>query len=232
MPPVVAAFHHLDRRSGALVDHDVLHGVTGCHGLIHRLLEFDFVAAPVARILGEDGDAGRVVDAIGDGVGGESAEDDRMDSSDAGAGQQGDGQFRRHAHVDGHAVALADAQRLEGVRKPLHLDVEIGVAQAAYLARLAFPDDGSLVAACSESVAVDAVVAEIELAAHEPLGPGQVPFQHLVPGLEPVQVFGRLGPETLRILNRLLVHGLVLFEALDVGLCAELRRRRKDAVFA
>jgi hypothetical protein len=73
-------------------------------------------------------------------------------------------------------------------------------------------------------MAVDAVVAEVELAADEPLGVGQIPFEDLVPGLEPVQVFGDAGPEGFRIVDGLLVEGLVLFKALDVGLGAELRR--------
>jgi hypothetical protein len=47
-----------------------------------------------------------------------------------------------------------------------------------------------------------------------------------------VQILGHAGPEVLRIVDGLLVERLVLFQALDVGLGAELRRRRKDAVFA
>ncbi len=76
------------------------------------------------------------------------------------------------------------------------------------------------------------VVAEVELAADEPFGPGQIPVEDLVPGLEPVQIAGDAGPEFFRVFDGLLVEGLVLFQALDVGLGAELGRRRKDAVFA
>ncbi len=74
------------------------------------------------------------------------------------------------------------------------------------------------------TMTVDAVVAEVELAADEPFCPGQIPLEHLVPGLEPVQFLRGLGPEFLRIFDRLLVHGLVLLQALDVRLRAELLR--------
>ena len=79
---------------------------------------------------------------------------------------------------------------------------------------------------------VETVIAEVGFAADEPLGPGQIPLENLVPGLEPVQLFGDAGPEFFGVFNGLLVEGFVLFEALDVGLGAELRGRRKDAVFA
>ena len=64
------------------------------------------------------------------------------------------------------------------------------------------------------------------------LAAGQIPLENLVPGLEPVELFGDAGPEGFGVLDGLLVEGFVLLEALDVGLAAELLGRRKDAVFA
>ncbi len=147
VPPVVAAFDHVDGRAGALVDDDVLDGGAGGHGFVDGALELDLVAAAVARVLGEDGDAAGVVDAVGDGVGGESAEDDGVDGADARAGEQSDGELGRHAHVDGDAIAFLDAESLEGVGELLHFGVELGVGEAADLAGLALPDDGGLVSA-------------------------------------------------------------------------------------
>ncbi len=84
----------------------------------------------------------------------------------------------------------------------------------------------------AEGMAVDAVVAEVDFAADEPLRPGQIPLQNLVPGLEPMELFRGTGPEGFRVFNGLLVEGFVFLEALDVRLGAELFRRREDAVFA
>ena len=123
VPPVVAAVNHLHGRAGAAKDDHMLDGVARVHGFIDGALELNLVAAAVARVLREDCDAAGVVDAVGDGVGGKAAEDNRVDGADAGAGQQGNGQLRGHAHVDGYAVALADAQRLESVSEALHLGI-------------------------------------------------------------------------------------------------------------
>ena len=60
---------------------------------------------------------------------------------------------------------------------------------------------------------IDAVVGDVGLAALEPLDLGSVelPLDDLVPLLVPVQVLlGHLGPESLGVLDRALVHRLVL----------------------
>ena len=154
-----------------------------------------------------------------------------MDGADARAGQQSDDQFRRHAHVDGDAVALLDAERLEGVGEALHLGMEFRVGEATDFTGLALPDERDLVAAGAGKVHVETVVAEVGFAAHEPFGVGQIPFEDLVPGLEPVQMLGHRGPEAFGVVNRLAIERLVLGEAVDVRLLGELRRRGKDAVF-
>jgi hypothetical protein len=79
---------------------------------------------------------------------------------------------------------------------------------------------------------VDAVIAEVELAADKPLGPGEIPVEDLVPRLEPVQLAGCFGPEFFGIFDRLLIKGFVLLEALDVSLGAELRWRRENTILA
>jgi len=210
----------------------MIDGVAGMHGFVDGALERDFVAATIAGVLGDDGDAAAVVDAIGDGVGGESAEDDGVNGSDARAGEDGDGEFRRHAHVDGDAVALLDAEGLEGIGEALDFDVHFSVSEATNFPGLAFPDNGGLVAARAVEMSVEAVVAEVHFAADEPFGAGQVPVEHFVPRFEPVQFLCDTSPEGLGIFNGLLVHLLVLLEALDVRFLGKLGRRREDAGFA
>ena len=232
VPPVIAAFDHVDRRAGAPVDDHVLDGGTGGHGFVDGLLELDFVAAAIARVLSDDGDAAGVGDAIGDGIGGESAEDDGVDGADARAGEQSNSELGRHAHVDGNAIAFLNAEGLEGVGEALNFSVQFGVGEAANLAGFALPDERGLLGALAEGVAIDAVVAQVELAADKPLGPGQIPLEDLVPGLEPVQLSGHAGPECFGIVDGLLVEGFILGKRADAGLGPELRRWGKDAVFA
>ena len=74
------------------------------------------------------------------------------------------------------------------------------------------PVEGDAVAVARLHVAVDAVVGDVELAAHEPLGERRVgPVEDLVPLLVPVQRLRLLGPEALRV---------------GLGLLPDVRRRR------
>ena len=109
VPPQVAALHHRHRAARTAVNHNVLHRGARVHGFVHGALQLDLPAAAVARVLCENGHAPRVVDAVGDGVGGESAKDDRVHRANAGAGQHGDRQFGDHRQIDRHPVARADA---------------------------------------------------------------------------------------------------------------------------
>ncbi len=201
-------------------------------GFVDGGLELHFVAAAIRGVLSEDGDTLRIVDAIDDGVGGKSAEDDGVDGANASTGQNGNGEFRRHAHVDGDAIALLDSKAFQSIRKSLDLGKEIAIGETPNFARLAFPQDGRLVGTSIFDVPIDAVVAEIELASDKPLRPRQIPVQHLLPGREPVQFAGDLAPEGVRIGNGALVHLLVFGEALDVRALRKLLRRGKNAVFA
>ncbi len=110
--------------------------------------------------------------------------------------------------------------------------MQLAIGKAADFARLALPDQRGLVAACAEGVAIDAVVAQVGFAADEPLGHGEIPVEHFIPGLEPVQLFGGFGPEGFGVFDGLLVEGFVLLEALDMRLGGELCGRGKDTVFA
>ncbi len=171
----------------------------------------------------------RVVDAVGDGVGGESTEDYGMNGPNARAGEQRNGQLGCHAHVDGYAVAFFNSQSLESVGELLHFNVQFSVGKPSNLAfsvrnRFTLPDNRRLAGAFAEGVAIDAVVAEIGLAADEPFGPRKVPFEDFGPGSEPVQLRGSLGPECFRIGNGAGIKLLVLFEGPDVGPGAELGR--------
>ena len=173
----------------------------------------------------------RVVDAIHEGVGGESAEDDGVGSADASAGQHGDGEFGRHAHVDGDAVALPDAQRLQDIGELLNFFPKLLVGVGADFAGLTFPDEGGFVLAPGFDMAVEAVIGEVDFAAGKPFGPGAIPLQHTVPFLEPVQVLGDASPELFGLLYGFSVKVLVFFERLDVGFLAEVLGRFEFAVF-
>ncbi len=197
---MVAALLDAQREVAALHDDDVLDGRRVLDGVVGVVLEGDDLAAPVAAVGGDEDLGLGVVDAVAQGLGAEAAEDDRVDGADAGAGQHGDDGLRHHRHVDGDAVALLDAEALQGVGEQVDLAVEVPVGEHAPVAGLALPDDGGLVALAGLDVAVAAVVAGVDLAADEPPGVRRVPLQRLLPGLEPVQPLGGVLPEADRVL--------------------------------
>src|SRR5690348_16995237 len=79
---------------------------------------------------------------------------------------------------------------------------------------------------------VDEVVASIQLTVGKPFDERRLPFHHLLERLEPIESSSAFGPKLLWILlspaAKLTAFGL----ALDPGVAAELRRRRKSPAFA
>ena len=122
------------------------------------------------------------------------------------------------------AVAGRDAEGLEAVGEAGDLAVQLAVGVAADVARLAFPDDGRLVAARGE-MAVETVVRRVEAPADEPLRVRRVPVEDLRPFRLPVQLLGPPGPEAFPVALRLGPDGRVV----RVRSLAELLGRRKLA---
>jgi len=140
------------------------------------------VPPPPAPVGGDDHGGLGVEDAVPQGVGGEPAEDHRVDGTDPGAGQHGHGQLGHHRHVDGHPVTASDAKALQDVGEPADVGQQLGVGESPGVPRLALPVEGHLVTPARLDVPVQAVVGDVEGAAVEPPGEGQVPFEYGVQG--------------------------------------------------
>ena len=220
VPPNVAPVGHVHLGAGSLDDENLIDGRRAFDGLVgvglHRDIE---LGAAHAGVLRDDGLALGVVDASHEAVRAERAEHDRVDSADPRAGEHGDGQLRDHLHVDANAVAFFDAQILQRIGGLLHLDLQLRVGvSAAFVRVVAFPNERGVVALAIVYVAVDAVVAGVELAADEPLNLRLVivPFAERVPFFKPVQALGVLRPKPFRVVDRSVVKFAVLLEGGDV----------------
>ena len=180
-------------------------------GFIHQVLVGHRLAGAHARV-GRDHHLGtRVVDAGGQGIGGEAAEHHRMDGADAYRGQHGEHGLRDHGHVDQHPVALAHSQAHQHGGHALHLPVQLGVAVGLLLPRLGGDVDQRRLGGALLEVAVHRVVAQVGLTVHEPLGEGRPGIvQHLAVGLVPLDHLGLLRPEGVPLLDRAPVELLIL----------------------
>ncbi len=82
--------------------------------------------------------------------------------------------LRGHAHIHGDPVTLADAKAFEHIGEFLHLEIKLAVGERAGLARLAFPQNGDFVLSVTQSVAIDAVVAQIRFCRRRTTWPREV----------------------------------------------------------
>ena len=113
--PDVAAVLHLDVVADAAPDHRRPHARRAVERLVGVALERHLAALAPAGVLRDQDLALHVVEAVGERVGAEAAEDDRVRRAESRAGEHRDRQLRDHPHVDADRRALADAELLERV---------------------------------------------------------------------------------------------------------------------
>ena len=188
------------------------------------------LAAAHAAVGGDDYAARAILDPAVQGLGREAAEHDRVDGADAGAGEHRHRGLRDHRHVEGDAVPLAGAERLEAVRHRDDLAVELAVAdRPAGAGFVAFEQEGGLIRAAGE-VPVHAIVAEVEHPVLEPFDVDGVerPVGDARGELVPIDPPRLAGPETVGIVARLAVQPVVI-RGVGVGRGDE-RLGRQNAV--
>ena len=195
-----------------------------------RTFKPDVIAA-TGPIRGNDQLGLGIVISICDGIGTETAKNDRMSGANASAGQHGNRQFRDHRHIKCHAIAGCHAQFLQNVGELADFAMKILVSQDSAVSRFTFPDNGRFVFSPSGQVPIQAVVAGIDLSTDKPLGFRHGALDHVVPLFEPVQVLSKFAPEPRGIIFGSLPHLLVLSFAADVGLLREFSRRGERAGF-
>jgi len=148
--------HHVGRTAN---DDDGIDAGAGLYGLIRRDLERDGLSRAQRDIACDHHLGIAVLNTAGQRGCTESAKYDRMDRTDARAGQNGNRQFGDHRHIDSHAIAAPDAVLFEDVGELVHLAVHILVGEDHHiLFGLALPDDGWLVLARGRDMSVQAVV--------------------------------------------------------------------------
>ena len=108
VPPLVL-WSHFTGAACSAEDQCCFNGGAFFQGLVNDCFEGNGFIAAHEFIGRDDHFTGAVVDAVGQGAGGEAGEDDGVDGADAGAGQEGEDGFGHHGHVEAYAVAFRDA---------------------------------------------------------------------------------------------------------------------------
>ncbi len=176
------------------------------NGFVQQRFVGDALAATRTGVGGHHQLGLGVVDAGGQAVGGKATKHHGVNRADAGAGQHGKAGFCHHRHVNQHAVALGNAQGLHDGRSALDLALQLDEGVNLFL--IGFGGDGNQrgFVALADRPAIHGVVAQVGRAADEPLGKRLVGIiQHLTERLLPVDSLGLLGPECLRLFDRLLI---------------------------
>jgi len=188
----------------ATVDHQHLLGFE--LGKVDRLVEQMLVRH---RLAAAHAGVGRnnelrfgIVDARRQRAGGEAAEHHGVDGADARAGEDGEGRFGDHRHVDQHAVALLHAERLHDRRHAHHLGLQFGETVDFLLVGFGRDEDQRAVIGAFGGMAVHRIVAEIGLATREPLDERRLAV--VTNGLRrrlPVNQLRLLAPEPIAIFD-------------------------------
>jgi hypothetical protein len=232
--PQVAFHVPRDLSARPFVHDHAVDGVTAAHPerFVNGRLERDGTSATHLLIRGDDGDGAGIDDALVDALRGETTENDGMDRADPRARLHRDDHLDRHRHVNDHAVAFANAARLEPVREHAHPAVKLLVRDPCDLPVVRLENDGRLVRLRFE-VSVEAVVRRVEGAVVKPFEEGRLRFvDHRVERLLPDDFLAREpAPESVEVLFGLGAEPAIRVHAGNVRLLHSFGRRRKDAVF-
>lgn len=169
VPPQITAGNHVDVGASAAVDENVADVGALLQCIVDNLLGANELAASLTLVGGDDESGLGIKDTVAESVGRETGEDDGVDGADTDTGQDSNNGFGNHGHVDGDGIALLDAGLLEDPSNLGHITKKLAVGHVAALVDLvSLVDDGNAVGVLV-SMAINGVVAGVELALDEPL---------------------------------------------------------------
>ena len=207
MEPRVAALGPFDRIAAATGHDAVTHSGSAGQGRVGVVLQVHVLPGAERVVLRHQHRGPEVFHAVPEGLGRESAEDDRVRRAQPGAGQHGNGQFGDHPHVDRHAPPAPDAECPQRVREAADALVQFAVGDVQPVAGLALPVERDAVAALGQ-VPVQAVGGHVQGAAGEPAVEWGVGFvERGVPGGVPLQAPRLVLPPAHRVGSSAVIDG-------------------------
>src|SRR5438270_11896601 len=103
------------------------------------------------------------------------------------------------------------------------------ISESAFLARFAFPNDGSFISSRTVKMTIETVLRKIELPADEPFRERCFPLEYFFPRLSPNQFLRFSRPKCVRSSLRLAVHFSILGERFDACFLCKVFRGLEDA---
>lgn len=225
VPPEVTAGGPGDLSTGTLVDKHAGDIRALLQSFVDNTLSTNDLATTAALVSGDDDLGASVQHTIAQRVGGETGEDDGMNSTDTGDGEEGNERLGNHRKVDGNSVTLLDTLLLQSPGDTGDLTQEFTVGDgAALIGLIGLVDDGDLVGVL-DGVTVDTVEGGVQTALNEPSNV-TVLERTIAGGLEVLvegeEVPGHAGPESVGVANGLIVQLPVLVEVFEVSACGVL----------
>ena len=233
VPKEIAPVLHVHRAVGAAQHDDFFHGSgSGGERSVHVILQRHHLAATISAVRGDNDRGFTVFGAVFDAFAAEAPEDHAMDRPDAGAGQHGDGGFRNHGQVDHDAVFGLRAVGFQHVGKAADFALQLLIGEGAPVAGFAFEDNGGFIfTGWIGSVAVHAILSDIQLPPAEPPGGWRLPLEHGFPGLLPQQLRRLACPEFCGVFDAFRILLFVSFQTLDPCSLRKLRGWWENTVF-
>ena len=166
-----------------------------------------------------------IVNASGKRIRSKAAKHHRMNRANTGACQHRHRRLHHHRHVDGHAIALAHAQRLQAIGKTTHLFMQLPIGDMTIITGfIPLMNDGNLIASCRQ-VPIHTIGTDIQHPVFKPADMHRVTkrkIPHFCKGLHPIQTLHRLfAPEVLGVTDRFFIQSGAL-SGIDESLCLPL----------
>jgi hypothetical protein len=145
VPPQVAALRPWDLIPCALEDKDVLDVGAGFECRVDDGLRGNALPTATAFVSGKDDAALTVKDAVAKSFCGKASKHDRVDGTDASAGEEGSDGLPCHRKIDGDSIAFPDTEGLEHIGNAGDFVEQLRVGDVSvFIWFIGFVDDGSL----------------------------------------------------------------------------------------
>ena len=226
MIPEIPARRHGDFPASSPDYEHFFHARAFGQGRVGVVLQGHDPPGPETAVTGEKKTGLAIINAIGQGLCAEPAENHTVDRPDPGGGQHADDQLRYHGKIEHDPVAFFHSQFFKYLGQFVDLVKQFLIGEGAAVAdALPFKEDGGLVPPPGLDVPVQTVESSIQLSALKPrcITPGKITLQGFLPGLVPDQQFlCFFGPVSFRVLDGSLIFAVIRLSSGYPGLLLKM----------